>query len=389
MAGLLGDFEDRILSPLFLGGAALLGGEGMNGAMRGMQLGGAFQDQRRQLAEQERQKQQFQGLLADPSVTGAVPPPMLRIAQMAGPAGGPEMLSKFIDPAREADLAYKKALTLKAQREASGGANKYGKTGAVFQGPDGSFYTMQFAEDGTRKVEPVQYPGQNGAAPTPLTPARGVDVIGDEMYSKATGQPVRNVGGNIAEGERQKAVGEGQGKGQLGLPKAATALRDYEIKNGLVVDEIDRALSQAGPWTTGFVGNVGSYVAGTPAHNLSKTLIGIQSNLGFDTLQQMRENSPTGGALGSVTERELELLQSTWGSLVQSQSEEQFRHNLGRLKQIKSEYATLKRQAYERDVARFGSAAVPNPDGGGAALAGRGAQPFVSGSGAWSIKRID
>lgn len=117
MAGLLGDFENRILSPLFLGGAALMGGEGMGGAFRGMQMGGAFQDQRRQLAEQERQKQQFQGLLADPDVTGAVPAPMLRIAEMGGPQSGPGLLAQYLDPAREADLALKKAQLAKYQRE--------------------------------------------------------------------------------------------------------------------------------------------------------------------------------------------------------------------------------------------------------------------------------
>lgn len=378
MAGLLGDFDERILSPLFLGGAALLSGEGMNGALRGMQVGGSFQDQRRQLAEQERQKQQFQGLLADPSVTGAVPEPMLRIAQMAGPTAGAEHLAKYLDPTRDADLAYKKALTVKAQREAAGGINKYGKTGAVFQAPDGGFYTMQFGEDGSRKIEPVQIPGQNGGSPVGLTPARGVDVVGDEMFSKATGAPVRNVGGNLAEAERQKVVGKGHGEGQVSLPKVANAFREYEVKNANIMKDIDRAMTQAGPWTTGFAGNLGSFVAGTPAHDLSKTLVGIQSNLGFETLQQMRDNSPTGGALGNVTERELELLQSTWGSLAQSQSEQQFRDNLARLKQIKNEFSILKKQAYETDVARFGAQNVPNP--------ATGASPTAAG---WSLKRID
>lgn len=269
--------------------------------------------------------------------------------------------------AEKLDLDLKRAQIEKSRRDVADAGATYGKSGTVVQGADGKFYSIQFGNDGSRVILPLEVGQQPGQAPQPpqtaLTPSRGVDVVGDQMYDKATGQPMRNVGGNLAEAERQKAVGKGKGEGQIGLGKAATALKDYEIKSGLVMGEIDRALSQASPWTTGFVGNLGSYIAGTPAHDLSKTLNGIQSNLGFDTLQQMRENSPTGGALGSVTERELELLQSTWGSLVQSQSEAQFRHNLLRLKQVKEEYAVLKRQAYERDVAMFGAANVPNPGG--------------------------
>jgi hypothetical protein len=400
MAGLLGDFDERIMNPLFLGGAALLSGEGFGGAMQGMQMGSGFQNQKRRLAEQQQQQQAFQGLLADPSVTGAVSPPMLRIAEMAGPQAGPEMLGKWIDPAREADLTYKKAQIEKLRREASDAGTTYGKSGSVFQGADGKFYSVQFGGDGSRVILPVEVPGAPGQAPAPqggagrfapgigaasgqpqppmpLTPARGTEVVGDTRYDEATGRPIGNVGDAITRGERAKAVGKGQGEGQLGLPKAETALRDYEIKNGVVNDAIDVALQQTGPWTSGFVGNAGSFIAGTPAHDLSKTLVTIKANLGFDSLQQMRDNSPTGGALGQVTEKELELLQSAWISVEQSQSEGQLRSNLNKLKQIRQQYAQLKREAYERDVRMFGAQNVPNPDGGGAALQGRGDGPFV------------
>ena len=45
----------------------------------------------------------------------------------------------------------------------------------------------------------------------------------------------------------------------------------------------------------------------------------------------MRAASPTGGALGQVSERELGFLQSVIGSLEQSQGREQFLENLGRV----------------------------------------------------------
>lgn len=173
----------------------------------------------------------------------------------------------------------------------------------------------------------------------------------------------REIPKDVAEEARQKELGKGMGEGFNALPKARAALQAFDLKNKIVSDDIDRALSQAGPWTTGFAGQLTQFVGSSPAHDLSRTLMSIQSNLGFDELQQMRANSPTGGALGAVTERELALLQATWGSLEQSQSEEQFRYNLTRLKQIRQEFAALKQQAYEADVARYGAAAVPNPAG--------------------------
>ena len=48
----------------------------------------------------------------------------------------------------------------------------------------------------------------------------------------------------------------------------------------------------------------------------------------------MRQASPTGAALGSVTERELSLLQATTGNLEQSQTAAQFKDNLRRLKNV-------------------------------------------------------
>lgn len=54
----------------------------------------------------------------------------------------------------------------------------------------------------------------------------------------------------------------------------------------------------------------------------------LQSILSFKELQTMRDNSPTGGALGSITERELALLGSTIAALNPNMSQEQFTRSL-------------------------------------------------------------
>jgi len=54
----------------------------------------------------------------------------------------------------------------------------------------------------------------------------------------------------------------------------------------------------------------------------------IKANVGFDKLQAMREASPTGGALGQVSDFENRLLQAVLSNLDQAQSEQQFLDNL-------------------------------------------------------------
>lgn len=108
---------------------------------------------------------------------------------------------------------------------------------------------------------------------------------------------------------------------------------------GVVVQDVARALdlvdSSALP-VTGF-GSLLDSVPGTPAHDLSGLLLGIKSNTSFDRLQQMREASPTGGALGQVSDRENKKLEAAYGSLEQSQSKAQFTYNLKRVANIYSD----------------------------------------------------
>ena len=118
---------------------------------------------------------------------------------------------------------------------------------------------------------------------------------------------------------------------------------------GLLSDLVGVAKEQSTGWTTGFIGSQLSKVPGTPAYDLGRTLDTLLASAGFETLAEMRANSPTGGALGSVTERELALLQATWGSLQQAQSKEQFETNLDRFnRQLQQSWDRVDR-AYQQD----------------------------------------
>lgn len=103
----------------------------------------------------------------------------------------------------------------------------------------------------------------------------------------------------------------------------------------IVIEDVDRAIAliEKSPLTT--TGTVGPWLAtigGTPANDVRALVDTVKANAGFAELQKMRDNSPTGGALGQVSEREIAYLQSTIGNLEQSQTAEQFVYNLRRVK---------------------------------------------------------
>jgi len=73
-------------------------------------------------------------------------------------------------------------------------------------------------------------------------------------------------------------------------------------------------------------------------HNAEAALAEIQSNIGFGELQLMRDNSPTGGALGQVTELEIKLLQAMIGRLDLLQTPENL---FSKIADIERRYAKL------------------------------------------------
>ena len=91
-----------------------------------------------------------------------------------------------------------------------------------------------------------------------------------------------------------------------------------------------------GGWqpTAGTLGSVLSLVPGTAAANVSADIDTLRANIGFDELSKMRQASPTGGALGNVSEKEIGFLQSVAANLSQRQTPEQLRRNLARVEQI-------------------------------------------------------
>jgi hypothetical protein len=220
--------------------------------------------------------------------------------------------------------------------------NQFGKTGAVFQDEEGNAYTIQFGANGERRILPV------GGG---LTQARGVDVVGDTVIDKATGRDVRNVAPAIAGGERAKVEGKTIGETAAAMPKLEMGFQAFNQKSDRLLGVIDRAISRVGPNTTGW-GGLLSTLPGTEARALSTDLDTIKANVGFEELQAMRDASPTGGALGQVSEQENRLLQAIRGSLDQLNSGQNLAENLRIVRESVAQLKALKAQQFDADRRR-------------------------------------
>lgn len=93
-----------------------------------------------------------------------------------------------------------------------------------------------------------------------------------------------------------------------------------------VISTIKTAKEQVSGTTAGIGGRLLSLTES--ATDLEENLNSIKANLGFDRLQQMRNESKTGGALGQVAVKELDRLEAARASLNRTQSPEQLKKNL-------------------------------------------------------------
>ena len=156
---------------------------------------------------------------------------------------------------------------------------------------------------------------------------------GTEEYQKYMGS------NGSYDAEKQKLTNEGT------LISAKNVLESIGDIKGFVLG----ADGPLGNNVTGLQGKIAAKIAGTDAYNVSKISNTIKANIGFDRLTAMREASPTGGALGQVSNIEIELLQSTIKSLDQFVSRDVYLKNL---ESIETQYKEILRKAagYDPEV---------------------------------------
>lgn len=201
--------------------------------------------------------------------------------------------------------------------------------------------------------EVVPAGGPAPAAPAPAAPA--VDPMADldaqqaailaQMRQRAAaGAPTRDLeiqleqlqGQRQALAENAQAAGQRQEAALSGAPQTVNVLETVQDLRDLIEQNPDR--------TTGLMGSILGNMPGSAAFDARATRDTIGANLAFAELAAMRATSPTGGALGSITERELDLLQSTVANLNLDQSPEAVLAALG---DVETRYQNMLRRAYE------------------------------------------
>jgi hypothetical protein len=98
------------------------------------------------------------------------------------------------------------------------------------------------------------------------------------------------------------------------------------------VSAIDDAKKRTNWFRSGWLGGVTAEIPGSPSYNLDKDLDTLKARTAFEELAAMRRSSPTGGALGAISEGEMRLLQASEANLDVAQSEGQIDKNLGRMR---------------------------------------------------------
>lgn len=233
---------------------------------------------------------------------------------------------------------------------------------------DGNYVVMQTNNQGGLSIAPT--PEGVSLLPTPGLAGFDANLIGQRAgaETQAEVQNIQQTAGPRAQAAAQETAATGQAQTTVELDRnqqlyeqeraqelqvaqreAYNRLSTQELQVQNVRDTADKVLDQAGFWTTGFFGTMGNLLPGTPQRDLAENLKTLEANAAFDKLQAMRDMSPTGGALGQVSERELDLLRASWSALSQSQSQDQFKENVQKFRdQIQSSWTNVL-NAYERD----------------------------------------
>ncbi|MCA3573164.1 MAG: hypothetical protein IOC86_04555 [Aestuariivirga sp.] len=214
-----------------------------------------------------------------------------------------------------------------------------GGLGPIRRGPDGKYYR---------------------------TDAFGIEreVFGGDTRP-ATPEEARQFG--VTEGSFEGGVFK-PGAGAVPMAQLKSEIPKFENSILHMQDQIGLAeslKSRAGPLTTGLGGTIAGFIPGTSAftfkEDLTKTLGG---NIAFDRLQQMREESKTGGALGQVAVQELDALRSSMAALNASMDMKDLVRNLDMvIAKYKRAMSAYQRMVEERKRTLSGGA----PAQGGAA----------------------
>lgn len=302
--GLFGVIEDTMTSPLWLGGAALLSGEGFGGALRGMQLGAGFRQQRRQQEEEEAARQRFQSLFENGGISG-IDPAFSRLAQTVGPQEGSKIL---------ADALLAK---MRADRAAASG----GRAGLqVIYGVDDQGNPVALQPTDTGQLVRSQMPAGVTISREPLRFDAGTHFV---LMDPITRQQIGVIPKDIAGAESAKVTGKAQGEAAVELP---AVIQKGEEALALIQGAIDHPGRATATGLSGYI-DPRSWLPGTNARDFLARHRQLEGRAFLEAYQMLK-----GG--GQITEIEGQKAERAIARLDTAQSDEAYLEALEDLKEV-------------------------------------------------------
>ena len=212
--------------------------------------------------------------------------------------------------------------------------------GSPFQ--PGDLAGMNLVPQMPPQMPPQNLPPQTPAAPYATPPGMPPGSIAH--IPKLTDTPAYKASVTAAQEGAKADV-----KMQANRPKAERALRSFVRNNNIVVDNINEIRKAYSPLIAGQNAMGMGNLPYTDSRAINNRIETIKSQLGFGALQEMRDNSPTGGAVGSLSEKELELLTAKIAKL-----DPQSNDFLDQLSTIEQEVQEMTRQAQGAFSTDFG-----------------------------------
>ncbi len=250
-----------------------------------------------------------------------------------------------------------------------------GRARQLLGGGDGVYGNVvwgQTGEPGKEQYVPMAVPKAGGSL-QPLGVPEGVSVMNPSrlmeieqgnqttLVDPRTGVPVGGaypVNPKVADTPdyqasviRAEEEAKAKVKKQKTFPKVRAMIQSEEVQHEFVNETIDNAIALA-QGAAGF-GDYLTWMKSSDFKTLANELETIKANIAFGKLQEMRQNSPTGGALGNVSDQENKRLEAVAGSLDQGMKPEILIRNLKRAKQLRAEMLESLRSGFSEDYAEF------------------------------------
>lgn len=264
------------------------------------------------------------GGFVSPSPVGLLTPEMLS-AQQA-------VINQAVAPAAAAPVAQsqpQRSLLDEIERQPTPAPSLLGRIGGGIRSAGKELSGLFEGEEGQLRARELSKALMAGPTRVPFSFGQGLveglAAGGEAVEARQKEQAMLDMAKAKLEAEKAESLRAKEEKEQAAKEKAYG-----------VVSSVDKALNildEHGGWAAGF----GAWLKDIPttsANQMALALDTVKAQIGFRELQAMRDSSKTGGALGQVTVRELELLQRTIDAIEPELAPEKLKENLQNVREV-------------------------------------------------------